>query len=256
MGGSVLVCRVFAVFRRSVPTAGKFWLIAAGLSSCESEYPLEPTFCDDWCRATLRAGCDEEPENCVRACEQTKASEPCFDLQRELLQCYEDASDDAFLCVDGFGGDTRVRPETCQGQRDRLFECEAPGIGLCLDACRAIQGQQLSAGVDETNPEPASDDIVCPTLNVPCESVCFNFITAGVLDDLDLAGFVAPNPNNDDAGSPSPSMDDMNSDAVNESDAAQCIFEAVAACFDSTAPIAISGAPDIDELIDRCTQTD
>lgn len=246
---------VFAVFRRSVCTAGTCWLVTASLSSCESEYPLEPTFCDDWCRATLRGGCDEEPENCVRACEQTKASEPCFELQRDLLQCYEHAPDEAFLCVDGFGGDTRVRPETCQGQRDRLFECEAPGIGLCLDACRAIQAQQLSAGIDETNPEPASDDVACPTLNVPCESVCFNFVTAGVLDDLDLDAFTALGPGGD-AGSPTPSADETSSNAMEDSDAAQCIFQAVAACFDSTAPIVISSAPDIDELIDRCTDMD
>jgi len=153
--------------------------------SCEDDYPLEPTFCDDWCHATLRAACGEEPENCVRDCELTKASEDCFGSQRRLLACYEEARDSDFVCAGtGFDRETRVKPDVCQTQRDALYECEAPGIGTCLALCRVQQAEQLDRALDGKTglvdfsrlAIDAGGAPLCPALDQLCEPLCFSVL--------------------------------------------------------------------------------
>lgn len=151
--------------------------------ACREPYRLAATFCDDWCRATLRAGCDDEPDNCVRECELTKASEDCLASQRRLLACYEEARDSDFVCAgSGFGNATRVKPEVCRAERDALYECEAPGIGICLDLCREQQELQLARAYDSETGLVSYAQLVtdagvvpaCPALDQPCEALCFS----------------------------------------------------------------------------------
>jgi hypothetical protein len=153
--------------------------------SCEDDYPLAPTFCDDWCRVTLRSGCDEQPGNCVRDCELTKASDDCSARQRRLLECYADASPTSFVCTGGdFQQEIRVDPAVCQAERDALYECEAPGIGTCLSMCRITQAEQLESTYDSATglvdfqklATDAGVDDACPAIDQPCEALCFSVL--------------------------------------------------------------------------------
>jgi hypothetical protein len=158
--------------------------LVSGLSSCRGDYDLAPTFCDDWCRATSR--CGDPPSSCVSDCELSRASEACSDRQRELLECYEAADPGDFACVEqGFAEQTRVRGQTCQTERDSLFECEAPGIGVCLTACRQAQQELLSttepSRVDlfrspNTVQFPDGGVMDCPVLDAPCEAQCWTLL--------------------------------------------------------------------------------
>lgn len=141
---------------------------------CEREYPLEPTFCDHWCHATLRGDCSESATNCVRDCELTKASAPCFPLQEQLLSCYEDAPDDAFVCAGGeFRSENRVQDDVCLEQRDALFECESPGIiTSCLTPCRTLQDLVPPQEIEQT----ADAGAACPLLTDSCESWCWSLL--------------------------------------------------------------------------------
>ncbi len=150
-----------------------------GAVACRSEYDLEPTFCDDWCRATSAPGCEREPADCVTDCELTKASTGCFDLQATLLDCYERAGANSLKCIErGFGSVTRVVGGACQQERDALFECEAPGIGICLNTCRAAQQEQfgdaLQSPASRSVTEPSdAGGAMCPNLMQPCEDLCW-----------------------------------------------------------------------------------
>lgn len=153
-------------------------LILALGSGCEREYPLEPTFCDYWCRATLRADCGESAARCVRECELTKASSECLPLQEQLLSCYEGADDEHFVCAGGgFQRENRVTDGVCQSERDTLFECEAPGIvSSCLTPCRVIQAQlNQTAARDQTVARDSEGDggASCPLLEDSCEAWCW-----------------------------------------------------------------------------------
>lgn len=166
-------------------------LALVAVAACEGKYELEPTFCDDWCRAT--SVCGGQPANCVSNCELTRATDACAKRQQDLLECYQGAGEDAFLCLPvGEQRRTRVRAGTCQGDRDALFECEAPGIGLCLAACRDAQTELLGSTTESVvlqNPDgvareqPDGGVVNCPTLDDPCESQCwslFAFTSAGL----------------------------------------------------------------------------
>jgi hypothetical protein len=186
--------RRFAL-RRSGGVISALGLIASsaalGFLSCEGEYQLEPTFCDDWCLVASAEGCEMQPDECVKDCELTKASADCFALQRDLLECYEDVDRSKFLCLgQGFGAETRVSGGFCQAERDALFECEAPGIGTCLALCRSTQEEQLESVVEPmTGPMPTPDAMPdagkpgCPLIDEPCESLCwtmFSFTSEGL----------------------------------------------------------------------------
>lgn len=188
----------------AVPHLPRWSLLALGVLSvaCATEYPLSATFCDDWCHATL--ACGESPSNCVSECELTKTSGECFERQEDLLECYSSASSDDFACLErGFQPDTVVVSGACQLERDALFECTAPGIGVCLQLCRQTQRSQLDQVIDPNTGRlrPLGDEHTCPLLDQPCEDICwtvFSFTSAG----LAAAGVVPdlPDPPTSDAG--------------------------------------------------------
>lgn len=144
--------------------------LAAGLVRCDpSAYPIEPTFCDDWCRVLLRTDCDQEPENCVRDCERSIAPEPCFSLQVTLLECYRKTPASEFVCSDeGFQSPARPEEWVCQAERDALIECAYPEVKACLDVCRAAEASFAT----DASVLPGSQTR-CPSSNVPCDSICW-----------------------------------------------------------------------------------
>jgi hypothetical protein len=165
-----------------------FWLVSAvGAPGCANEYPIPPTFCDDFCRATLRPGCDTEPENCVRECQLQPIGAACEAHQQALLRCYQSADDDAFECS-GFGG-TRVKGGVCETARDALLICELPQMEPCLEVCRPYQ-----ATLDERVLSPVDAGVTerCPLLHQSCEGICWNLLSIGTLDPEDLRETMVP----------------------------------------------------------------
>lgn len=220
-------------------------LYSLGALACEGEYDLAPTFCDDWCKAT--SVCGAQPANCVSNCELTRATDDCAKRQQDLLSCYQEADKDDFLCLPaGNQRRTRVRAGVCQGDRDALFECEAPGIGLCLTACRDAQSELLGSTTESdvvlqnadgvAREQPDGGVVNCPTLDDPCEAQCwslFAFTSAG----LAAAGV---NPE-------APSASDLPAGAT--AAIAECAQEALLSCY----PVADAGAPpSLLESIQQC----
>jgi hypothetical protein len=102
------------------------------LSACESDYALTPTVCDDYCRATQRAECDDDaPADCVRECERRRRPDDCDTALAALGECYEHRDASAFYCEDNH---TRIAP-VCLSERRALDECTLPGSGPCFDQC-------------------------------------------------------------------------------------------------------------------------
>jgi hypothetical protein len=233
-------------------------LIAAlALVGCNNEYTSAPTFCDDWCHATLRTSCGEEPDTCVRDCELTKASGDCKDLQQKLLSCYEGAAKSAFVCAgSGFRQETRVKPEVCQRERDAMYECEAPGIGTCLNLCRTIQQQQLDRTLDSKTglvdfsllAVDAGARPPCPAFDQPCEALCFS-----------LVGFSSQSLSNALADSHQVYAPDAG--PKSQSEIRDCIQSELLACYGPVASVADaggstrspSGVESIGDVIMRCT---
>ncbi len=195
---------------------------------CQSSYPIAPTFCDDWCRATRLERCGQEPENCVEDCEQTKSSERCFGRQEVLLACYQGTERTDFFCAgEGFDAETRVLAGRCQFERDALFECEAPGIGQCLAACRVAQEAQLSQieieggelvdfGLLGAASPPGA---ACPALDRPCEELCWS-VFGLQLGNLPSSGFGSLA-----AGAPS------GEEAADAGGVLECLQQSLLGCF-------------------------
>ncbi|HEY6559244.1 MAG TPA: hypothetical protein VI072_18295, partial [Polyangiaceae bacterium] len=136
---------------------------------CDADdYPLPPTFCDDWCRVIRRVPCDEEPENCVRTCERSRGPAQCQQAYRVLLGCYAGTPASEFSCSDeGFNEVARPNEHICRTERDTLIECAYPNVRACLDVCRTLEDahqQDASAG---------SSRVRCPSRDVPCDSLCW-----------------------------------------------------------------------------------
>jgi hypothetical protein len=151
----------------------RFVLLCAGLAPlavhCNvDDYPLEPTFCDEWCRVIRRVPCDEEPENCVRTCERSRGPEACQHDYRVLLRCYSATPATEFSCSDeGFNEVARPKQEICQRERDTLIECAYPNVRQCVDVCRSLElGLVEDAGA-------ASSRVRCPSQDIPCDSLCW-----------------------------------------------------------------------------------
>lgn len=168
------------------------WRAALGLlggvsQGCANEYPIQPTFCDDFCRATLRPQCDNQPEDCVRECELRDVSARCEPDQQALLTCYTEAPDDAFACW-GWGSSVRVRDGVCEAERDAFLVCELPDIESCLDFCRPYQtalDQRLQSQVGAAD---ASVSDQCVLLRQSCEGICWNLLTIGAPEVNDSFG--------------------------------------------------------------------
>lgn len=173
--------RVPAIHRRVLSAVVWAALGTASTTNCSNEYPIEPTFCDDFCRATLRSGCNSEPENCVRECELQAIEPECHSKRDELLRCYKNAPDEAFECS-GFAG-TRVKDGVCQRERDAILTCELPQMAPCLGFCRPYQ-----AALDERvqAPHDAGVSEHCPLLRQSCEGICWNLLSIGALRAEDL----------------------------------------------------------------------
>jgi hypothetical protein len=117
---------------------------ALTLSACVSGYPLSATVCDDYCRATQRADCDDdEPADCVRDCEQARGASACDAPLAKLSRCYQQSDPGAFACVDDH---TRFGP-LCATERRELDECRLPGSGACFDEC-VRQAQSCEGELD------------------------------------------------------------------------------------------------------------
>jgi hypothetical protein len=177
------------------------WL---ALGACATEYPLDPTPCDDLCHATLRVACDEEPEDCVRNCELADLEPACEQTRQELTSCYSQAPNDAFVCVgDGFDSTIRVRDEICQRERDALLSCQEPDMAECLALCRPLQQQVVSAELatptlpsrEAPRLEAGLEDDVCLLLTEPCETLCWNL--------LSISALLVESPSQHDAEAPS-----------------------------------------------------
>lgn len=142
-----------------------------------NEYPIEATFCDDWCRVLRRGGCEQEPENCVRDCESALPSDRCVGLQSSLLDCYESTPADRFECVgQGFQSTVRPRTEICTEQRHALIRCEVPRVMECVEACLTLDAtdpsrpSSMDGGASGDAGVPAA---VCPEPPFPCERLCW-----------------------------------------------------------------------------------
>jgi hypothetical protein len=154
--------------------------VAVWATDCDPEaYPVDPTFCDDWCRVLLRSGCDQEPENCVRTCEQSRPPRECQELERELLRCYAATPPSEFVCSrQGFQEIARPEERICQTERDGLIDCAYPEVKLCLDVCRVIEARYAAdADVDARPPSGR----ICPSYDIPCDSICW--VARGYLVD-------------------------------------------------------------------------
>ena len=98
------------------------------LGSCQDEYPLEPTPCDDWCRESRRLTCEQmAPAECVASCEQEfgrREHPECAAQLDTTLACYE-ALPDRELCgpvdLDTYGGTF-----PCDQELMALYECVFP----------------------------------------------------------------------------------------------------------------------------------
>jgi hypothetical protein len=123
----------------------------------------------------LRTACDQEPENCVRDCELSRAGEACRGAEGHVLECYASARDEDFVCSgEGFGATNRPKVEVCRDERDALLLCEFPLAAPCIDACRELESEFADAGA-------APGD--CPPLGVACETFCIDL--AAFLRQLD-----------------------------------------------------------------------
>lgn len=123
----------------------------AALASCDyGAYPLPPTYCDDYCRATERADCEkDEPHRCVVRCELQTRSDRCARQHNALLECLEEAPDWAFYC--DYLGESRPLEAQCLAQRQATEDCEFPAVVACTRLCSDYAGQcaeNLAQSVD------------------------------------------------------------------------------------------------------------
>jgi hypothetical protein len=139
------------------------------VTACDyDEYPIEASFCDDWCQTLRRTSCDQEPENCVRDCERALPSAACLSHQATLLDCYRSTPSDQLVCVDqGFQGQIRPMPEICRPERDALVACAAPRVLSCIELCRELDAADPVVASDSTAEAP------CPVSPLPCERLCW-----------------------------------------------------------------------------------
>lgn len=163
------------------------WSLALGLLvGCQNDYPVEPTFCDDWCLALEGTACSDEPAVCVRRCEEGLATGDCALAQRDLLGCYQHSDKAIFTCSDG---EQRVRDGFCQNERDALYECSQPGIGECLSSCRVLQTTLSEGPTDASTDRP---DVACQVRGQSCEKICWALVSAaraGNSIDVDRANW-------------------------------------------------------------------
>ncbi len=199
--------RAVARFRRLLVALATGYVAVTGCDYA-NEYPIEATFCDDWCRVLRRSGCEQEPENCVRDCESALPSDRCVGLQSSLLDCYESTAADRFECVgQGFQSTVRPTPDICTEQRHALIRCEVPRVMQCVDACLTLDAADPAGGASSGGAETADAGVaaaLCPEPPFPCERLCWELDAqfgrgrpttlnaVDTTDDTDLAAIGAP----------------------------------------------------------------
>ncbi|HEU5073489.1 MAG TPA: hypothetical protein VFU02_04940 [Polyangiaceae bacterium] len=138
--------------RGSTPTGSTalgFTCLLACLSlfGCGDDYPIAPTACDDWCYATQRADCPEEasPDDCVSDCEETALGRQHPQCEPEWItlgECYRDAPDSAFTCVEEH---SEASNTLCVAERRAANYCVSEQAGLCFDQC--VRETEVCGGV-------------------------------------------------------------------------------------------------------------
>jgi hypothetical protein len=141
-----------------------------------SEYPLPPTDCDDWCFATQHGCEDDDPADCVRECEEeraTREARACDAPFHVLTACYRENPSAAFACR----GNVTRPIAGCQDQRRDFVACMAPGGRLCFEQCQrkatvcgsdALECEDGCLGLDPAC-EAAADGYHQCALAVPVE---------------------------------------------------------------------------------------
>lgn len=132
----------------------------------------------------MRVDCEQDPENCIRDCEASRASSECLLVEQELADCYSRAPVQDFVCVGrGFRSTPRPREGVCEVERDALVECQFPEVKACFDLCRELEAGLTSpdedrvAGEGAVGSELSSAEIspsACPPRDIPCETLCWN----------------------------------------------------------------------------------
>ena len=111
-------------------------LLTFAVASCDNDYPLPPTACDDWCFASQRANCQEDwPEKCVSGCEfESRFGSRCDEAWQSRYECYRSASTSDFFCSNGF---SRIRQGLCDDEEQAWAYCAFPVPSRCGESCEA-----------------------------------------------------------------------------------------------------------------------
>jgi hypothetical protein len=139
-------------------------LLAGHASGCDPDYPIAPTPCDDYCRATQRADCEDDlPHRCVAECEAVlypHETPECHDAFVAWTECLTDAPDDRFACVSG-----RSRPAlaTCHVTQTSFYACTSSSTFRCYAFCtRSGPGCPAIVNTEECLYECTNWFLQCP----------------------------------------------------------------------------------------------
>ena len=100
--------------------------VACQSLSCEGDYPIAPTLCDDWCHTSERVSCGnylEDPAECVARCEseQMPSKPECVAKFRSVIECLNQAPPTHDDC----GQQTPV----CAAEYAAFYECKGVSNG-------------------------------------------------------------------------------------------------------------------------------
>lgn len=141
----------------SVPSkAFCWWILVLG---CAGDYPLAPTYCDDWCRIEVEA-CQSSPARCVRSCESERASPACAEAEVDILTCRQQRPADSRCGLVGF-------PNTCEPQIDALTSCEEElRLTSCTAHCRDSR-EKFPLGATSLLAQ-----FICAAPDISCAAAC------------------------------------------------------------------------------------
>jgi hypothetical protein len=100
------------------------WSLAGlAFSGCAGDYPLEPTACDDYCRATKGLQCDfYSPASCVSHCESDhKGAELCRAQLGAVITCFDSTPGALEAGCSFFSSEA-----ACGQELGALDECSSP----------------------------------------------------------------------------------------------------------------------------------
>ena len=160
-------------------------------ASCEAyQYPIAPTFCDDWCHATMRANCEgDKPDVCVRNCSTLDVPQQCRSLEAELMDCYAAADRSDFRCVAEGGEEEKSTPadDVCQAERQAFEDCgnvedngQNVDLGACQMNCLSLEVEERSAFEESSG---GSEGWSCGSVETDCLCACFSWALEGAPDE-------------------------------------------------------------------------